>query len=598
MRVATATAAFLLLAAALVPTAALADKSYLVTGVAIEALADSGGRLQVRETRSYRFKGRFKYAYRTFSRHLGMEYGEFAVGEDGVRYRPDDSEEPGTYQLRDQGDRVEVRWFFAARNESRTFTVSYEVDGAIVRHPDATVLHYQFLGDEFKKPSANVTLSVQPPGGLRAADVRQWLHGPLWAESRTGADGTITAWCERLPARRFLDLRALYPAGAFPGAPVDDEPIVSAVLADEAQRAEEANRQRLAAQAEAARRVAARERGRVWMPLLALAGLAGWILIFRRYGTRPEVSATTLPTAHVPSDLPPALVAYLLDHMNINGNALMGTLVDLASRGYITFHEHTDERKVLGRFTQKKHRHYWLLQRDHLDAHRDELLPFERSVLDFVFAELGGGDRADMDLFKKHRSKSQKFFRKWKEDVKREGRRRGFYDEESFSGRTVGMLWGGGLMVTSAVCGLFFYEWALLPGVMGLILLLVSLGIVHRTRDGAMAEAQWKRLRGHLKVKRWSETEPLDNLDRYLVYGVGLGIGKQALERLGNRIPNGHGGVYVAWYHGGHSGAASFGTAFSAAVAAAGSSMSSAAGAGGGASGGAGGGGGGGGGAG
>ncbi len=79
-----------LLAAAIVcgPDDALAKKTYHVDGLEIEATTNADGSLQVVEERLYRFRGRFKYAYRTFSRAGGIDYSGFEVRENGTPNEP------------------------------------------------------------------------------------------------------------------------------------------------------------------------------------------------------------------------------------------------------------------------------------------------------------------------------------------------------------------------------------------------------------------------------------------------------------------------------------------------------------------------------
>ena len=334
MKPATSLGLLFLLTASIVihPADARADKSYRIDSLEIEATAQSDGSLTVIEERTYDFNGRFKFAYRTFSRAGGIDYADFSVSENGQWYVPDNSESPGTFMISESGDEIEVRWFYEARNETRTFTIAYLVENLIHRHPDAAVLYYRFLGSDFNEPSANVRLRVRPPMVLGYDDVRQWLHGPLWATSETMPDGVVTAWCEHLPAYQFLELRVLYPAAAFPDAPTRKDPIVSQVMDEETEMAETANRQRIEARRKSDLRRERMNQGRIVMPILGLVGFLAWLAIFRQYGQRPKIPTGPDQSNEVPSDLPPALVGYLTADRTVNGATLMATLLDLAVR--------------------------------------------------------------------------------------------------------------------------------------------------------------------------------------------------------------------------------------------------------------------------
>ncbi len=583
------------------PEAFATSKSYHVSSLTIEANALSNGSMKVVESRSYTFRGRYHYAYRSFSRSGGIDYSEFVVSENGRAYKRNDSEDPGSYKISDNGDGIELRWYFKASNETRTFTISYEVNDLIRRHPDAAVLHYQFVGSGFAVSSSKVSLQLTPPREIDPGQIHQWLHGPLWAESKTESNGVVIAWCDFLPAHQYLELNVLYPADAFPDAPAVPGLIVARVMEKEAQLAKEANQRRIEAKEKAKQRAARMAMGSKVTPVLGFLGIFAWVLIFLRYGRRPEIPLRLERSAEIPSELPPALTQFLVANRVINGNALVATLLDLARRGFLEFHEDSEDRHYILGIKRKVNKHYWVLLRKKYESDRKELLPFESMLINFVFDELADSDRAPMELFKKNARKCRRFFRQWKKEVEAEGKRREFYLAESYTGRNLGMMVGGFMVILGVALAAFFYEWALVPGILGLVLFVLSLLIVHHTRKGAIEAARWKSLKNYLKELGSRRTSQMDSVPRYLVYGVALGVGKKALTDLANAIPAGQQNVYVPWYftqgeYGGSFGA-SFGASFSTAVATVSSSMSSATGAGGGASAGGGGAGGGGGGA-
>lgn len=576
------------------PAAARAEKSYRVEGVAIEAKANADGSLDVAENRTYRFNGSFKFAYRTFSTRGGIAYADFQVSEGDRSYVRDDSQAPGTYRVTDTDDGLEVRWYYEARNQTRSFTIAYRVENVVQRHLDAAVLYHQFLGSDFAKSSANVELTVAPPVDLNPSQIQQWLHGPLWAESEIRPNGVITAWCERLPAHQFLELRVLYPADIFPGARTVDDLVLYQVREEEAAWAEKANRLRTRAIEKAAARAEGLALGGNVVPLVCLAALGVWVGIFWRYGRRSPAPDYPAKSPHIPSDLPPALVSFLVAGRTVNGNSMMATLMDLASRGFLEFHVHIEEKEVFLGLGRKKNRHYWILNRERYQEQRAMLLPYEEMLIDFLFDKLAKGDRAEMDLFKKDQSKSLAFFKKWKNAVTDEGKGHRWYSPQGFTGRNYGMMLGGLLIILSVPLFSFYYEWAILAAALGVLLIPLSLTMVHHSPAGAAEAAGWKSLHGYLKYERSRTGDFRDSVERYLVYGVALGLGTKALTELANVLSGEGSAGFIPWFYGqgGHQGFSgeSFGSAFSSSVAAMNSSMSSATGSGGGASGGGGGG--------
>lgn len=593
-----------LLAACLSSQQALADKSYRMDDVTISADLASDGSMSVSEARTYRFRGRFKHAYRTFRLDDRIEYEDFRVSEDGQAFELSDSREPGTYTVTVDDGEVEVRWYYRAHNEARTFTIDYRVDGAVKRHDDAAVLYYKFVGEGFRKSTGNLSITVNPPEPVSQWDVQQWAHGPLWGHSATSDGGVVTATCENLPRKQFFELRILYPVDLFADAPEIPSYVVGEILREEKAWAEAADRKREEARADAA---ALKERQKIgaWaLPLLVV--LAGWwfVLIVRRYGARPSVPEVPSSSGEIPDDLPPAMVGYLLNSRNVPPSTLMATLMDLASRGFLEFREEHELGKGFMGKEKWTTRHFWVLDRTHFADQAHGLTSYEEMLIRFVFEELPQEPSTDPDrtivdqaAFKQKKSKVRSFFRKWSAEVKESAKAHDFFDQDSFKGRNQGMMLGSGLLVLSLVLIPVFQVQVLITGIAAVAMVLGSIGIVHPTRKGMIQIRQWKSLRSYLKDRGFASDPSqrvLDLIGPYFIYGVALGLNKKQLDLLGGVIPADRGGMIMPWYHphvgAGASPGSSFGSSFSAAVASVNSAMSSSTGAGGGASGGGGGG--------
>jgi len=583
---------------------ARADKSYKMESVAVVADLNADGSMTVVENRTYRFKGKFTAAFRTFPLTSGVSYTEFGVSENGEAYRLSDDKEPGSFVISNADDEVEVRWYYRARSETRTFTVSYVVHDVIVRHQDAAVLYYQFVGDDFRKSTESFEVVVNPPAPTEQWNVQQWAHGPLWGISSTSEDGVVTATCQNLPRRRFFELRILYPPEIFGDVAQLDGYIVDAVMAEESAWAEAANARREEAIENAATLEKRMKTGAWAMPLFLAMAVFWFIRIAQRYGKRPIVPTQTFDPSAVPSDLPPALVQYLIADRSITGNAIMGTMLDLARRGFLEFREEQELKKnFLGREKWEPSR-YWLLKREYYQAHASDLARFEEMLIKFVFEELAADPVGDEDgvrvstaAFKKRKSDVIRFFKEWSREVKQAGQECNFYDEKSIRGRNQGLLLGGVVLVAAALFALFFRQWALVPALGGVILVLSSLGIVHHGAEGHIQAKRWKSLKKYLTSRQLKQSEPsqvLKSIEPYFVYAAVLGLQKKHLAQLGDFIPTTGSHTYVPWYYYSNSGEGfsgeSFATSFSASISAVNSAMSSSTGAGGGASGGGGGG--------
>jgi len=120
----------------IIPTqkAMASNKDYIISKLEINAQLHPDGIMDVIESRTYKFNGSFKYAYRDLLRKGGVQYSNFSVSENGVVYQHSETGEPGTYQIIEKDSAVKVRWHFRAKDESRTFNFHYSVIDAIIKY--------------------------------------------------------------------------------------------------------------------------------------------------------------------------------------------------------------------------------------------------------------------------------------------------------------------------------------------------------------------------------------------------------------------------------------------------------------------------------
>ena len=576
-----------------------AAKSYRITDVAIEAQLRSDGAMDVTEVRTYQFQGAFRFVYRDLPAAGPVSFENLSVSEGGSPYRLADSEEPGTYKIGRAADQTRVTWYFKAVDGSRAFDFHYRARNAVVRHDDAAVLYFKFLSEDWDRPQESVAVRVKPPVALSRDKVNEWLHGPLWATSVIQDDGTTVATCQRLPAHTYLEVRALYPPEIFAAAPLSGGSVRQAIMAEEAGWATEANRKREAAVERQAAKAGRATLGKWLVVGLSLTGLAAWWWIFSNYGRRPQVPPAPEMSSDIPERLPPALVSYLLSSRTITGSAAVGTMLDLAKRGFVSLREEVEDTKGLFGGTKPKPQHYWDLNRSYLEQHAGQLAGFETSLLRFFFDELAGGQNSiSMKAIGKARRKFTRFFGEWKKQVDGLGKQRGWFDPGGTRGMYYSFAIAAAMMVLAVAAALVF-------GIMAVILVMASaavfvlgLFVPHRTAEGETVARRWGGLKKYLRRYQFREAGNeglLSRISDYLVYGVVLGVGDKVYKELAVHIPATDHAIYVPWYvyHGGTAGGfspASFGAAFSSMVATVTSTMSTATGTGGGASGGGGGG--------
>ncbi len=580
-------------------SAVYADKSYQMSRVDIRAYLSTDGSMKVTENRTYDFEGDFSYAYRTFPYGQKVNFSGFTITEGNRQYRLSGSEEPGTFWVKDRDNHTEVRWFFRAEDQDRTFTVHFTAEDAVIRYKDAAVLHYQFISNEWDRPSWNVTLKLQPPVPLDPQEVKVWPHGPLWMTSYIQEEGVISGTCKKVPAHTFFDIRALYPPRIFTEAKFVDKAVKENLLKEEEKLAIEANQKREELIKKEQARKKRWDQGKWIMGILGVSGLVIWIVLYKKYGSRPHIQQPVPEVSpNIPSDTPPALLDYLLHRRNIYGGAIMGTLFDLAKKGIISLRH--EEKRITGlkRLYKSKTSRYWDIDRAKWEKQKDQLANYENDLLEFLFDNIGQGkDTVDLTLIKKKRRAFMNFFQDWKKTVKKKGEEKEWFDKQSIKGSRYSFLCAGILLLLSIPGFILYGPWGFILTFSSLAIFVLSVLIIHRTKEGEQLARKWKSLKKYLNKHRYHSADKeliLDWIDDYLVYGIVLGVSQKIIKDLVEFIPPDNQSRYIPWfiYHG-HSGApfssASFAAFFSASVAATTSAMSSAAGAGGGAAGGAGG---------
>lgn len=515
------------------------------------------GSMQVQEDRAFSFDGRFSEVYRTFPRGGQASFSNFSVYEGDRAFARNDSGDPGTFRVVERRRELELQLFFDARDTTRTFSIRYTADGAVERHADASLLYYQIISDEWTKPIFNIHARVIPPEPLPAGKPEHWVHGSLEAVSTITENGIVDIVLDRLPARRFLEIRALYPTTSFNQLVASDTYIRESVLEETALLAEEANRmreqalQREARQAE--REILREERysmGRQLAMAISLLYIALWFWLFKKYRNKPVLSQKPGTYARLPEKEKPGLVNYLVNGTYITHNALISTLFYLAFRGFFKIEEKTTTKSILG-INKDFSDTVFIVDRKFWQANRDQLSDYEQMLLSQLFDELTGQtDQIRLKSISKKQHKMQSFYHKWKKSLKNEAFEMSWFDKESKKGRNIGFVVSIVSLLGMIPLVVLFGPWLLLPALLAFLSVFASLAIMQRTEKGEVEYRQWKSLKKHLEKYDFSaRINDLDgdSLNEYLIYGMALGLGPRYLKRLTRALDSSGQIAYFPW---------------------------------------------------
>lgn len=436
---------------AAVPAAAAADKDYSFPQVRIEISVEPGGDFVVDEFRTFEFEGSFTYAYVVIPLRIERPGERRAVAVTGLSVADERGRTLRT-EIGEDGGEITAKWFYAARDERRTFHIRYRVGGGITTYGDVTELYWKAVGDGWERPARDVRITVTLPQAVPSRDdLRVWGHGPLTGWAEVVDERTARFSSPELAARQFFEVRVVWPNGTVTGVPSEARDL-AAIRAEEEGYVRDTIARVRAAQADQERRrqKEARDRKRflkalgywgVWQ----IVGPLAWLLLFYRTWTAvgKDHRFEGLPdyVRELPSDLPPAHVQTLMrEGRDVTPAAFTATLFDLARRGLLELEDRNVTKKGLFGDRDKVETTV-TLRKDPSPA--SGLRPFEKDLVDFLFEKLGGGAAAGASFtidelqryLKKSPQKFQSFYRDWTKAVKAEAKPLGFLEPESLRAR-------------------------------------------------------------------------------------------------------------------------------------------------------------------
>lgn len=507
-------------------------KEYVVAQAQITAQIASDGSLLVSEVRTYRFSGSYSWATMTLTTKASQPIEAITVSEGDQRYIEDASGTPGTYQVTSKPKQTDIKWFYQANDEERTFTISYRVRNAVRVYSDVAELYWQFIGKGWDVPTRRAVVVVTLPKPAPADSIRVWGHGPLHGSVRLVDSATARWEVDDLPARTFLEARMTFPPSLVPDvAEREGTAGLPAILAEEETWAKEANRVRAGARLD--RQVAILTLGLV---------VLGCVLFWVRY-------ARPLPSdfrgdyfREPPADYPPAVLGVLW-RGHSTPDDMAATLLDLLRRKHLGVRPQDPTGK-------RRSRHQvFVLERQEQDG-RDELSSHERMLMKLLFEDVAGWLPADQPVTtesigryaRKNASRFTTWHRQWTKAVERAAEKYEIYDTTNRAGRA----WAGGIAVVLMVTGIALiaaggYRLTGVSLLVGAIAATLCALLSRRhTSEFRTERLQWQAFRRFLRHFSKMEDAPIYSVaiwEEYLVYAVVLGVAKEVIRQLQVAMP-------------------------------------------------------------
>lgn len=515
-------------------------KEYTIPTIRIEATILPDGSVRIVEHRTYVFDDDFSWADYRLPLKGFTAIENITVTENGRSYLNRNDEQPGTFLVNRDNEEIQIKWFYEAENEQRTFTIAYTLKGAIVTGPKWAEFFWNYISAEREKDTESLRIEMKLPAAVTTDSLYVWERGP---ESKidlqkTSSGYTLTA--KNLDDDESVKIRSVFPTHLLLTTAKtindDDFSLASARQNEETyQKEQEAIQQRNALYA---------GYGQKLLIAVSLLSIIAFIFFFRKYGKR-HAAGPGIPdeTLLIPGRLKPAVAGWLLMKRNVGSAQLMATLLDLARRKYFVIKEQEPEKKWLS--GEKK---IFTIESSG-NSSKDDLTSWESDLHDFVNEQIADDNNRIDKLFSASSYKASKWFSSWKKKLNHSCKAHGWYDQASYTGAYANAAAQLPLLAGSAVATF----WAGPIGVIGIaittICMIASLGIIRRTPGGERTYRQWKAYRKGLKN---APEHAVDRniLDRHFIYAISFGLSKTEIESLFNQCDASTIAFYWFIFHG------------------------------------------------
>ena len=293
-------------------------RSYLYDSISVIYTVNTDSTVSVEEKLGYVFSGEYHHGWRTLSLKGADDITDIAIFDaDGrpLKYVSDelnktDPSSWGKYTVTKDSGARNVIWYYDARDEKRTWIISYTLHGAIRFLDDRDELYWNAVAD-YDVPVESVSVKVHIPAltesGKKILTVKEYPPS-----------GVATTPPVMKPDRATFSAMGIPPKSAYTIAVGWPKDVVS--------------------HAAYVRYTLLLYSGYILAALIVLGSIAYATIKWYRFEGRLLRRGVIIPEYEPPIGIQPALAEYILSEKN-SERGTAATVVDLAVRGYISIQE-------------------------------------------------------------------------------------------------------------------------------------------------------------------------------------------------------------------------------------------------------------------
>ena len=497
---------------------------YSIPDIRIEVEILEDGTVRFTEHLTYHFDGTFSWADHRFPKDGFSEVSNIMVFEDQNDYINSNTEETGTFSVSQSNRFLIIKWYYNAIDEPRTFSISYDLAGALTVGEEWVQFYWIYLASGRNKSTSNLEIDISLPSEATAGNIYAWSRIPDHLYNLTTFPDRISFRGESISRNQAVSIRTLVPRSLFDADKVSvNEPKLTLERVTEDEELYVMEQEHRTERDEYYASITQP----VTIAIIAVS-IGIFVFLFRKYGRRYSTKTISdRETIVPPNRTSPAIIGRLMSASTTTGNHLSATLFDLARRGWFRIHEEKKE----GGFFSSSSSVFRISKTESVSEEISRLSEWEQMMIRFVNGRIDMGSDTFDKLFSGSSAEVSKWYSGWRKKVKEEFESRNWIDTESKKGVIINVVLQIFLVVFSIIMLIFGTVFALIALIATTLMMVSSFAIQRRTKEGQETFRRWLAYRNGLKNAD-KRTINMEMLGMHFIYATALGLSQSQINTL------------------------------------------------------------------
>lgn len=500
---------------------------YSIPTIRIDVAVLENGTVSITEHLTYNFDGSFSWADHRFPKQGFSKITNIQVFEGDTLYINSNSEDEGTFSVNESDKHIIIKWHYSANDTTRTFSISYELEGTLVVGEEWTEFFWNYLASGRNKSTNDLNINISLPETVSSDSIFAWSRLTDQSTNLDIQPGLITFSAADISRNTSVQIRTLFPRSVFTdGSVALNEPRLTL---ENVLQEEEDYIQKMEEKAEKNAFYASITQPVTFVIILLSIGI--FVFLYRKYGHRFNTyTISDRETIVIPDQTPPAIIGRLMASSMTTGHHITATLFDLARRGWFKIHEEEKKSTIFSSETTG----FRISKSDPTPEDINSLPEWEKSIIRFVEKQVEKGNDTFDKLFKDSSSEVSKWYSSWTKMVKTAYEEQNWWDKNSYKGAAINMIVQLLLVGASIAMLILGTEIAIAGIILSGFMLFGSLAIIRKTKQG---EETFRRWRAYIKGIKNADKRTLnmEKADLHFIYATAFGLSEKQITAIINQ---------------------------------------------------------------